>query len=158
MSIGSCHSAPDTDTDAFDIFWFWIILSPFAVLFRFGSLNCCQTPFLSNIWKFSHSKSNSFHLLESLTWFTWQRFCLWPAPSWCFASSVSLWWALYRGEMNGTIDLYRVQSDHRSFGSGWDGVSKIQSWRCSSSATAFWILNVRNHVRMISCSFKAPPL
>ena len=51
------------------------------------------------------SKSNGFQLLESLTWFTWQRYCLWPAPSWCFASWVFFWWALYRGEMNGTIDL-----------------------------------------------------
>lgn len=68
-------------------------------------LFCLYLPLQSNIWKFSHLKSNSFRLLESLNWFTWQRFCLWPAPSWCFASSVSLWWALYRGEMNGTIDL-----------------------------------------------------
>lgn len=73
----------------------------------------------------------------------------------CFVSLFMMSFVPWRNERN---DRSRVQSDHCSFGSGWDGVSKIQSWRCSSSATAFWILNVRNHVRMISCSFKAPPL
>lgn len=158
MSIGSCHSAPDTDTDAFDIFWLWIILSPFAVLFRFGALNCCQEPFLSIslqvifgnflIRKATVWKPDLVYLTKVLS-LTCSFMVL------CFVSLFMMSFVPWRNERN---DRSRVQSDHRSFGSGWDGVSKIQSWRCSSSATAFWILNVRNHVRMISCSFKAPPL